>query len=72
MGRTFYNWNSPLIIALFCLFMLLTPIWLYYQSRPGEKATLLGTPGTIREPWGSENAKMSEFSVSPPHNMEKL
>jgi len=33
---------------------------------------VVGTPGTNREPWGSENAKIREFSVTPPHNMEKL
>ena len=32
----------------------------------------IGTPGTIRELWGSENAKIHQFSVTPPHNVEKL
>ena len=41
-------------------------------EREEEQEAQLGTPGTNREPWGSENAKFREFSVTPPHNMEKL
>ena len=32
----------------------------------------VGTPGTIREPLGNENAKIRQSSVTPPHNLEKL
>lgn len=35
-----YRWNSPVVIGLFCGFVIVMPVWAYSQYRLGEKATI--------------------------------
>jgi MFS family permease len=39
-GGTVYAWNSPIIIGLFCAFVVIFPIWVWTQFKLGERATI--------------------------------